>query len=141
MWFSMPEGCGGISVERQEFGVDFRDENGVGYFRAPDHFATKILAIKGFALVENPPVGAPEDLPKADPLRDGAIAELTKTVEAQKTEIQNLRTDMTAANSRVIALTNENTDLKGKVQVLQGTITGLEEQLEDAPHVEVKKAK
>jgi hypothetical protein len=130
MWFSMPEGCGGITVECQEFGPEVKDEKGVASFRAPDHFAPRILAITGFA-VATPPEGAPDDLPRADPLRDGAIAELTALTESQKTEIQNLRSDLNAASARTVALKNENTDLRTKLEQTIATAAGLQEQLED----------
>lgn len=131
MWFSMPKGCGGITVERQEFSVEAKDDKGVGYFRAPDHFAPRILSLgAGFAMA-TPPEGAPADLPKDDPLRDGAIVELTKVSEAQKIEIQDLRADLIAATSRVTAFNNENTELKTKLMAKEKEIEELREQLED----------
>ena len=140
MWFSFPPGCGAISVERQEFVAEWTDDNGKGYFRAPDHFAPRILAIQGFSVVETPD-GAPADLPKADPLRDSAIAELTGTAQAQRDEIQNLRSDLQAATARVAALSNEKTDLVTKLAVAEAKIHELEEEIEDRPAVEVTKKK
>lgn len=131
MWFRLPEGCSGISVERQEFNIEYSDEKGVNYFRAPDHFAPKILAIKGFAMVDAP-VGAPDDLPKADPLRDGAIAELTATAEAQKTQLQNMRSDLEASTSRIVALSNENSDLRKLTTQQAAQIEAMKELLQDA---------
>lgn len=137
MWFRLPEGCGGITVERQEFSPEFRDDDGNAYFRAPDHFAPRILEMKGFAVVETPP-GAPDDLPKADPLRDGAISELTRTVAARDIEIQNLRSDLGSASARIIALTNEKADLQRKLDASEQLVEGLREELEDKPAVETK---
>lgn len=131
MWFSFPKGCSGISVERQEFGIEYSDDKGTNYFRAPDHFAPKILAIGGFTMVD-PPAGAPDDLPKADPLRDGAIAELTATAEAQKTQLQNMRSDLEASTSRIVALSNENSDLRKLTERQSEQIEQLRELLQDA---------
>ena len=114
MWFKFPEGASAITVQQQGFIVEFTDEQGREYFRAPDHFSTTILSIPGFALAMDLK-DAPADLPKADPLRDGAIAELTKSSEAMKIEVQNLRSDLAVATSRIVALSNENSDLKASL--------------------------
>ena len=132
MWFRLPEGCGGVTVERQEFVPEFRDDTGRAYFRAPDHFAPRLLEIKGFSVVETPD-GAPEDLPKADPLRDGAIAELTRALEARDIEIRNLRSDLGAATAKAQAFSNERVELLEKIAKLEDKVTELEEQLEDKP--------
>lgn len=138
MWFQLPEGCGGITVERQEFMPEFRNDKGTAYFRAPDHFAPRILALKGFVAVQQPE-GAPEDLPKEDPARDGAIEELTRNLEAQRIEVQNLRSDLAAAVSRISAMTNERTDLNTTLAKALARVAELEEELEDRPTVEGKK--
>jgi septal ring factor EnvC (AmiA/AmiB activator) len=131
MWFSFPEGCTSLSVELQEFFPEIRDDEGRAYFRAPDHFAPRILMLNGFAVVEVPPIGAPDDLPKADPLRDSAIAELTRALEAQKLEVQGLRADLGASTARVVALSNERTDLEAKLKASDALVESLREQLED----------
>lgn len=131
MWFKFPKDCGGISVEQQSFGVEAVDEDGGNYFRAPDHFAPRILAIAGFSLA-NPPAGAPEDLPKADPLRDGAIAELTASTESLKNELKDLRSDLVAANAKIIALVSERDALVARVEKLTEENEDLQEKLEDA---------
>ena len=144
MWFKFPEGATSISVEQQSFSTEATGPNGEAYFRAPDHFATRILAIPGFAKAAQPE-GAPEDLPQADPLRDGAIAELTDTVEAQKHEIQDLRSDLNAATGKLVALNNDKVELQRKLDEALGKIEDLQEQLEDglpqAPVVPIGKAK
>lgn len=131
MWFSFPPGCEAISIEQQQFNIEMLGDNNIGYFRAPDHFATKILALNGFA-VANPPEGAPEDLPRTDPLRDGAIAELTGTTEAQKREIHDLREDLGAMNAKIIALTTEKVDLLTKLEIAEDEIAALKEKIDDA---------
>lgn len=140
MWFSMPEGCGGITVELQAFNVEIKDDEGKGYFRAPDHFAPRILQIPGFALAQ-PPEGAPDDLPKSDPLRDGAISELTRRVAAQDMEIQGLREDLGAAHAQLTALMNENATLKKVATENAEVIADLQEKLEDAPAAPITGAK
>lgn len=131
MWFKMPKGCRTISVEQQSFGIEATDDDGMNYFRAPDHFAAKILALPGFAQGE-PPEGSPDDLPRADPLRDGAIAQLTAELIASRRDAQELRSDLIAAQSSVTALTHENTGLKQELETARGHVAGLQEKLEDA---------
>lgn len=132
MWFRMPEGVAGISVELQSFRPDVEFE-GRSYFRAPDHFAPRILANKGFELIDRPPEGFPDDIARADPLRDNAIAELTKTVEALKTELGGVRADLNSCVARAGALVNEKAELTAKLEVATAKITDLEEELEDRP--------
>ena len=135
MWFRMPQGCSGISVELQSFRSDINFE-GRDYFRAPDHFAPRILAIQGFELVDKPPEGFPEDIAKADPLRDGAIAELTKSVEALKMENGNLRADLNSCVAKAAALVNEKDELTQQLQEAKAKMVDLEEELEDRPLAE-----
>ena len=135
MWFSMPKGCGGITVEHMEFVPEVTDAEGTAYFRAPDHFSTRILGINGFKVAQ-PPEGAPEDLPRADPLRDGAIAELTHTLAARDTEVQNLRSDLLAANAKITALMHENEQLLIKLNEANGKVLDFEEQIEDGTLVQ-----
>lgn len=131
MWLMMPKGCESISVALQNFCAEITDDEGRAYFRVPDHFAPTILAIGGFNIA-TPPAGAPEDLPKADPERDGAIVLLTGTVEAQKRDIQGLSEDLHGAIARITGLANENTDLKEKLTAAELKVEELTERLEDA---------
>lgn len=131
MWFQFPQGCERISIERQTFVAEMTDAEGRTYFRAPDHFAPSILGIGGFSIVAKPPDDFPEDLPQADPLRDGAIAGLTKAAEAMKGEIKDLRSDLATASARITALTNENIDLRQKLYASEAVVEALNEQIED----------
>ena len=132
MWFRFPEGYDNISVQMQHFSAEAIDAEGRGYFRAPNHFAPLILSTNlGFEADVIPPEGSPDDLPKADPLRDGAIAELTALSEAQKQEIANLRSDLEVMRSQVVVLTNERNMLADKGREQAKLIEGLQEQLED----------
>ena len=138
MWFAFPVGYERISVERQEFAPEFTDDKGRHYFRAPNHFAPMILAIKGFAQAEPPTDLA--DLPQADPLRDGAISQLTKENEALKLENTNTRSDIVAATAQIKALVNDKTMLEAELLQAKAKIVELEEELEDKPLAEVAKA-
>jgi len=89
VWFRFPPGTREISVQQQNFFPEAKDENGHDCFRAPDHFASLILDLPGFG--EGKPIGNPEDLPKVDPLRDGAIAQLAGQVEGLKVENESLK--------------------------------------------------
>ena len=131
MWLRFPEGCDRISVELQQFQAEATDAEGFHYFRVPDHFAPKILQIPGFIQAKDLPEGAPDDLPKADPLRDSAISTLTATVEAQKTEIRTLSEDLSAAMAQIIALKNANDTLGRENDTLKAKIEALEEGEDD----------
>lgn len=134
MWFSFPEGADRITVEHQEFGVEHTDRAGRGYFRAPDHFAPRILMLKGFAQVSEPTEEFPEDLAPEDPQRDDAIRELAAVASSQKAELENLRSDYIAANAKASALETENVTLRRQLEESQTIIAELREDLEDAGH-------
>jgi hypothetical protein len=93
MWFRFPEGTKEISVQLQNFFPEAKDVDGRDCFRAPDHFAPLILDLQGFG--EGKPLGDLEDLPKADPNRDQAIAQLAGQVEGLKLENEALRAALT----------------------------------------------
>lgn len=131
MWFILPEGADGISVERQYFACEIRDGDGRGYFRAPDHFAPVILNVPGFALAE-PPDGAPADLPRADPERDGAIASLSAANESLRLEISGLSGDLAAMRAEMLALRNERDSLKNRVEELLRSIAEIKQEVDDA---------
>jgi regulator of replication initiation timing len=134
MWFRFPEGTNGIQVDLQDFNPEVTDKAGHRYFRAPNHFAPKILMLKGFAQVD-PPETDLADLPQPDPLRDSAIAQLTKENEALKLENQHLRSDLIAATARITALTNDRTGFQSKIAMLEEKLQNIEEDAEDKPKV------
>ena len=130
MWFSFPTGCQRIVVEQQLFNSEAEDKEGRKYFRAPAHFAPRILALRGFDVAE-PPVGSPDDLPLADPSRDGAITELTMQVTALSIEAADLRSDLGVAKARIVALVGENAALVEKVAEQAALVEGLQERIDD----------
>lgn len=134
MWFKFPKGCDTISVEQQSFRIEAMDDEGRGYFRAPPHFAARILALNmGFVADAEPPANAPDDLPREDPARDGAITELTKVNEALRLEIAALRSDLEAERARSRAMATERNAFEAQVKKLKLEVEGLEEQIEDQP--------
>ena len=132
MWFKMPKGCERISVEQQQYEGEIADEGGRFFFRAPDHFAARILNIPGFEIAKDLPEGAPADLPKADPLRDGAIAELSMRMEGLRDEVRNTTSDLIAANARIAVMEREKGENAIALQTAQAALARLEETLEDA---------
>ena len=104
MWFRFPEGVGGISVEGQEFDPEFVDKEGVSYFRAPDHFAPRILGEDGFRAVAAPPDANLPDLPTVDTSREGAILALQAKVDALELEREGLRTQVASLTTDIEAL-------------------------------------
>lgn len=123
MWFRFPPGTKGITVQQQEFGVEATDEAG-DYFRAPDHFAGIILDLPGFAMAK-PPEGAPADLPKPDPERDGAVEQLGGQIERLKLELDG-------ANARLAEISAERDDLRKRNFDLGAQVKNLEGDLEEA---------
>lgn len=129
MWFKMPEGAGGISVERQQFRKEWTDPAGNNYFRAPSHFSPQILAIKGFSLAGEIPPGAPDDLPISNPATENAIAGLASTVDAQGLEIQNMRSSLIAMQKELDTKTTELTTAEAKLTSAEEKIVDLEDEL------------
>lgn len=122
MWFRFPEGVTSISVEQQAFGPEFTDKKtGQNWFRAPDHFAAKILDLQGFFAGE-PPEGAPEDLPKEDPARDSAFGQMSGQIGNLQLENDNLKASLAEVSA-------ERDDLKLKLYESEQRVTELAEQL------------
>lgn len=142
MWFRMPKGASRVTVERQEFSAEAKGSDGAQYFRAPAHFAPKILAIPGFTLAgDNLPTDAPGDLATGNPASETAINELTASLEAQKTEIAGLRADLIAARSQIEALTVAKKTAEEGWAKAEKEVAELKEELEDvAPAASAKSA-
>lgn len=128
MWFKFPKGVTNATFNLQSFGVEAKDADGRGYFRAPDHFAPVILLGPGYEQVEQPPEGAPDDLPRPDPLRDGAIASLTAELEATKREVKTLREDIAAMQAAAQAAINA---VKAERDALAAQLKQTQEKAED----------
>lgn len=111
MWVKFPQGADRISVEQQNFAVEATDDHGQGYCRVPDHFVPR-LQMSGFSLADPPPGTDLPDLPQTDPLRDGAIANQAREIEAFKIMVEGLRTDLGAANASLSATSYERDQLK-----------------------------
>ena len=128
MWFKFPKGVEKISIERLEFGVDATDHEGGNYFRAPDHFSSRILALPGFVFVAQPPDGAPADLTKTNSLQEVAISDLTKIIGILKLQVQNLTADLGAASAQAQALTTQNIKLTKQLEEANAKIEELEDE-------------
>jgi hypothetical protein len=124
MWFKLAEGATGISVQGQEFSAEVIDEEGRGFFRAPDHFAPLILDLKGFEAVGAPPGTDLPDLPQADPERDTAITRMTMQIQSltnerdalreQNKELQDQLSLLTQARPSDDTVTQAATDSRGR---------------------------
>lgn len=130
MWFRYPTGATRITVERQEFGIDYTDAEGNNYFRAPNHFAAIILMGPGYKQAA-PPEGAPEDLPQPDPLRDGAISRLTAELETSRTLIAGLREELTVMQAALSAMTLERNNMKKLLDLAQADKTTADDDDDD----------
>lgn len=96
MWFMFPRETTGITVELQGYGIEALDKDGRGYFRAPDHFAGRILDIPGFEIadVTKLPSDAPEDLAKVDPIKEANSTLLTGKIQTLELENEALRASL-----------------------------------------------
>lgn len=130
MWMMFPKGLERISVERQTFEVEARDAEGNCYTRVPNHFVPILTHHLKFH-VADPPEGAPDDLPMPDPLRDGAIAELSKENEVLRRDTEGLRIDLNALRAELTAVTHERDELKAKLDKCEDRVSKLEEEKED----------
>lgn len=128
MWFRFPLGHTAISIEQQEFKAEAKDASGFEYFRAPNHFAPKILSLGGYAVVDPPEQGPDDDKERTD--KDQAIGTLSQELEAAQEEAKNLRENLNALSAEHIALTNERDGLAQKVADLTHKLTELEEEKE-----------
>ena len=141
-WLQFPDGTERITVERQEFSVEVRDDAGHGFFRLPDHFVPRVLAVGGFR-VTPPPTGAPEDHTAVDPLRDGALSELLRENETLKQKLTDVTADKISDEAGVRALTQERNGYRDEVNALKDANAFLTERLtefEDAQATRVAAA-
>ena len=92
MWFKFAPGATNITVEQQQFSIEY-SVGPTNYFQAPSHFASKILAFKGYAAVEKPE-GAPADKLKIDAKKEDEEAGLVMQVQELREEIKSNNTDV-----------------------------------------------
>jgi len=129
MWFKFPAGAESIVVERQNFVSEARDEKGHGYFRAPAHFAARILSIPGFSHVGDPTEGGIADLPRENPLAEQTIQSLMDTLGAKEIEIRGLREDLISAQAEIKALMDKNAILAKDLASAQRDLDDIDEKL------------
>lgn len=131
-WIKCPPGVGAITVERQHFSTEATDEEGRAYFRVPDHFCPSVMSTGlGFA-ISDPPAGTDlPDLPQADPLRDGAIAEGLQKVQALEAQVTDQNMELGALRARLAETLHERDALKLEVHELTQRVTELEEEAEE----------
>jgi len=114
MWFRLPVGTAGLSVELQQFEQEVVDAEGFGYFRAPDYLAPKILDLPGFAHVLKPEGTDLEDFPpgrSASPT-DNAIADLATQLKATEIDRDSINDRLHQALGQIELLGAEITRLK-----------------------------
>lgn len=130
MWFRFAKGHEAISIEQQEFRAEAKDAEGYSYFRAPNHFAPKILALAGYAVVDPPDADGPDnDQERTD--KDTAITQLSQELEAAKEDARTLRENANSASAEFIALRNERDVLAQQVADLTRKVSELSVGTED----------
>lgn len=135
MWFRMPKGTTGVSVDLQEFETEVKDAEGLGYFRAPEYLAAKILDLPGFVAFK-PPEGLTDlaDLPSKSSPTDNAISDLV----AQLSTMTASRDD---ANERLHIANRQVHSLGEEIKRLQVVIGELETKNNAAPAVTINAGK
>lgn len=127
MWFAFAPGVERVSIERQEFAPEAKDKDGRDCFRAPAHFASKILMLKGFTALTSPPENGPDDLPLADPLRDGAIHDLSGKITTLEGRVTDLVSDLASKDAALKAMIGERDMLFIRLQQAAEKIVELSE--------------
>lgn len=133
MWFAFPPGVDRITVERQEFHAETKDAQGRACFRCPEHFAPKILAIKGFLLAGELDASAPADVPNTNLDLDSAVRAMAAQKDANEMEIRGLREDLVAANAKLSALAEAHAVVQKAHDAALDKIDELNDALEDKP--------
>ena len=131
MWMRFPRGVSSVNCQLQNFKTEAQDPDGRDYFRVPNHFAPILLGIPGFEVAEPPDGTDLTDLPQADPLRDGAIAELTQKAESAVRELGLIRADLNATNAKLHAEENEKNKALDAAATLAKENEDLRARLED----------
>lgn len=139
MWFVFPKGVECISVERQEFRAEANDVSGRACFRAPAHFAPRILAIGGFALAGDLVEGSIGDLVPEDPSQEAALATLVANLTAREDEVRGLREDLAVLKQELVALQGTHDATVQELESARAMIEELQEQAEDTPQAKPKK--
>ena len=131
MWFKFAPGATNITVEQQQFSIEY-SVGPTNYVQAPSHFASKILAFKGYAAVEKPE-GAPADKLKIDAKKEDEEAGLVMQVQELRERVETLTSDVVAATATIKALQAERAQLMLLVQSKEREIVELREEFEDKP--------
>lgn len=106
MWFKFPLGVEVVQVELQEFRTEVSDPKTLSnFFRAPDHFAPKIVELPGFKH-ELPPIelNPPEDLKPSDFNSVTPLDSLVAQIEALKSQITQANFERDQALAQLIKL-------------------------------------
>ena len=128
MWFSFPDGTSGCSIEGQNFSAEFQDKEKREWFRAPDHFAPKILGMG---------IGYSSLAPGVKP--DGCdVDDLTPTFGAigaqigeQAQVIASLKGELMLANESLQKLAAQQRQAESEVAMLRAANTGFEKTSND----------
>lgn len=130
MWFRFPKGHGAISIEQQEFKAEVTDADGYSYFRAPNHFAPRILALGNFAVLD-PPEQDPDD-DQGQQEKNDAITQLSQELDAAHVEIANVRADLISAGAELRATATARDSALQQVADLTHQLTTMQADLIEA---------
>jgi hypothetical protein len=129
MWFQFAKGENLISIERQVFVSEWVDKEGNSFFRAPDHFASKLGRDGGCKVLVHPPYGVPDDLP--DPNFQEQPQDNVDKSLALKQELSEEKSANSALRANWSAVAHENDQLKLQIHELTEKINELEARIDD----------
>lgn len=128
MWFSFPPGSSGCSIQSQNFTSEFTDAEGRDWFRAPDHFAPKILGMglgyKSLSIGSRPDGCDVDDLAPTFGVIGAQIGEQAQVIE-------NLKEELRLANETIQKLQAQQIQSHTQVQILSAKSADFEKENND----------
>lgn len=128
MWFQFAQNESSLSIDRMVFRAEYSTKDG-DFFRAPDHFKTKLTSEGGCKALVQPPLGAPDNLPEM------AIPEQPRDyggeVLALRGELSQEKSTSSALRAELGATLHERDQLKLQVHELTEKILELETKIQD----------
>jgi len=113
------------------FTSEWKNEEGVHFFRAPNHFSTKLTKEGGCKLLIKPPPGVPKDLPDLPMMREPQVDGTDEKVLSLQASLSDERSTSSSLRAELAARLHENDALKLQVHELTEKINELEEKISD----------
>jgi len=111
-WYRFPKHISTVTLDGNQFGVQFTDEAGERYTTAPDSYGKRLLDI-GIVMAP-PPEGAPEDTSK-DLLPKEEVQKLADHVSGMKEENDKLRAMLEQSRKERDGLAEQLVEMKAEL--------------------------